>query len=209
MADSSLPYVPSYGAITKALERIKTASTPGQFTQDFLATKLDMRGGSPKPVIPFLKRTGFLRSDGAPTDLYKRFRNDAQSGAAAAEALRIGYRPLYEINEYVHDATESDLRGIIVQYTGAEANSGTTKAILGSFRALRGFADFDAEDGESSLRNGDGEAAEEPRATVVAPAGPLPHGLSLGYTINLHLPATSDVAVFNAIFSSLKEHLLP
>jgi len=33
-------------------------------------------------------------------------------------------------------------------------------------------------------------------------------GLHLSYTINLNLPATSDVAVFNAIFKSLKEHLL-
>ena len=33
-------------------------------------------------------------------------------------------------------------------------------------------------------------------------------GFSLGYTINLNLPATSDPAVFDAIFKSLKENLL-
>ena len=33
-------------------------------------------------------------------------------------------------------------------------------------------------------------------------------GLNLGYNINLNLPATSDPAVFNAIFRALKEHLL-
>ena len=33
-------------------------------------------------------------------------------------------------------------------------------------------------------------------------------GLNLAYTINLNLPATSDIAVFNAIFKSLKENLL-
>ena len=33
-------------------------------------------------------------------------------------------------------------------------------------------------------------------------------GMNLGYTINLNLPATTDVAVFNAIFKSLKEYLL-
>jgi hypothetical protein len=33
-------------------------------------------------------------------------------------------------------------------------------------------------------------------------------GLNLSYTINLNLPATSDQAVFNAIFKSLKEHLI-
>ena len=31
---------------------------------------------------------------------------------------------------------------------------------------------------------------------------------NLSYTINLNLPETTDVEVFNAIFRSLKEHLL-
>jgi hypothetical protein len=56
------------------------------------------------------------------------------------------------------------------------------------------------------------------KVTVLAPAQPefakpqpsMPQslGLNLGYTINLNLPATSDPAVFNAIFKALKEHLL-
>ncbi len=33
-------------------------------------------------------------------------------------------------------------------------------------------------------------------------------GLNLAYTINLNLPSTTDQAVFNAIFKSLREHLL-
>jgi hypothetical protein len=32
--------------------------------------------------------------------------------------------------------------------------------------------------------------------------------LGISYTINLNLPATTEVEVFNAIFKSLKEHLL-
>ena len=67
MADVQLPYVTGYGNITKALQKIQTAQTPPRFTQDFLATKLGLKGGSPRPVIPFLKRTGFLASDGTPT----------------------------------------------------------------------------------------------------------------------------------------------
>ena len=112
MAKGSLPYVTAHGNITKVLDKIKSAETPPRFTQDYLATTLDLPGGTPKPVIPFLKRTGFLGSDGAPTDLYKRFRNKAQQGAAAAEALRLGYKALYEINEYVHDAKDDDLKGV-------------------------------------------------------------------------------------------------
>jgi hypothetical protein len=209
MADTTVPYVPAYGNITKALDRIKKASTPSRFTQDFLASTLDLKGGSAKPVIPFLKRTGFLASDGSPTDLYKRFRNDTHAGAVAAEALRIGYRPLYEINEQVHDVNDADLRGTIVQATGAENNSSTVKVIVGSFKALRAYADFhglpvvkeEEQEGEDILTGDNGSTRGDQRDG-------LPAGIRLGYTINLHLNATSDVAVFNAIFKSLREHLL-
>lgn len=208
MAEVKLPYVNAYGNITKALDGIKRASTPDRFTQDFLGTKLGLKGGSARPLIPFLKRTGFLQSDGTPTDLYRRFRNEASAGAAAAEAMRIGYKPLYEINEYVHDASDEDLKGVIVQATGADAGSRVVRSVLGSFKAVRAFADFDA--AEAAVDRGSGEDAEsgaqDPGAIGV---GSLARsGIALGYTINLHLPATSDIAVFNAIFKSLREHLL-
>jgi len=207
VAEQQVPYVTAYGNITKALQKIQSAATPDRFTQDFLATKLGLKGGSPKPVIPFLKRTGFLASDGTPTSLYKRFRNSTQRGAAGAEALRKGYSGFYEVNEYAHDATAAELRGVVVQATGLEESSSTFKAIIGSFNALKAFADFAAP--ETSATE---PTEEEPASADLTPReqerdGELA-GINLGYTINLHLPATSDVAVFNAIFKSLREHLL-
>jgi hypothetical protein len=204
MAEESLPYVNATGNITKVLNKIKDAETPSRFNQDFLATTLQMPGGSPKPLIPFLKRTGFLGSDGTPTDRYKRFRG-AQSGAAAAEALRIGYKPLYRINEFAHDATDQKLKDLIIQATGAEKGSRRVGATAASFKALKAFADFSS---GASIAEGDAE----PSVEVTPPEGASPSaptgGLRLGYTINLNLPASSDVAVFDAIFRSLKEHLL-
>jgi Family of unknown function (DUF5343) len=161
MAESTLPYVTGYGNIKKVLEKIKTASTPPRFTQDFLATKLDMSGGSSRPVIPFLKRTGFLGSDGVPTDLYKRFRNHAQSGVAAAQALRIGYKPLFEINEYVHEAKDTELRGLIVQVTGAEKDSQQVRVIMGSFKVLKAFADFSTSAADEAENTPDAVSPDE------------------------------------------------
>jgi hypothetical protein len=203
MPGSSLPpYVPSYGSITKALDKIKVAETPSRFTQDFLATTLNMPGGGPKPVIPFLKRTGFLGTDGTPTELYKRFRNDAHRGGAAADALRTGYKQLYAVNEFVHDAKDAELRGIVLQATGLKDTSSTVGVIIGSFKALRDFANFKAES------DGGGEGEVEPERRNGGDGRHPPAGINLGYTINLHLPPTSDIAVFDAIFRSLKEHLL-
>lgn len=204
MAESKLPYINAYGNVTKVLEKIQGAATPDRFSQDFLAETLGMKGGSARPVIPYLKRTGFLGSDGSPTALYKSFRNPTEAGAAAAKALRIGYAPLFQMAEAAHTLDDAKLKGLIVQATGLENNSKTVGAILGSFKALKAFADPDpsahAEEPpiEEEGRGGTGDNG----------GGGLPPGLSLGYTINLHLPATSDVAVFNAIFRSLREHLL-
>ncbi len=160
MAEASVPYVMAYGNITKAFDRIKEAQPPPRFTQDFLATKLNLKGGGARPIIPFLKRTGFLGSDGTPTELYRMFRGTAaQSGAAAAEGLRTGYARLYEVNEYVHDVKDEDLKGIVVQVTGMEPGSSTVPAIMGSFKALRAFANFDAH----CRRRGDSRRGAETR----------------------------------------------
>ena len=197
------PYVTAYGSITKVLEKIQTAAVPPRFTQDFLATKLNLKGGSPKPVIPFLKRTGFLGGDGVPTELYKRFRNTNERGRAAKEALKKGYASLYEVNEYIHDASDKELKGVVVQITGADPNSNSVKSIVGSFKALKEFATFDGDESEEEYVEEE-ELPEERSGEQVI----LKRGLGLSYTINLNLPATSDIAVFDAIFKSLKENLL-
>jgi hypothetical protein len=145
-----------------------------------------------------------------PTQLYKRFRNQVERGAAAAEALRVGYKPLYEVNEYIHDANDADLKGVVVQVTGAEPKSTQVRAAVGSFKALRAYADFEAP--VSSQNESSAPDEGSPLATVAA-SGARPErdsdGVNLSYTINLNLPSTSDVAVFNAIFKSLREHILP
>jgi hypothetical protein len=211
MADELLPYVVSTGSLTRALQKIQTAATPDRFTIEFMESKLGMKGGSARPVIPFLKRTGFLASDGAPTDLYRRFRNNRERGLAAADALRIGYSPLFEANESAHDLADPDLRGLVMQMTGVDEGSRTLTAMLGSFKALREHADFTVVLGnQSEAIDQNDENLEEGRSASVGLARDSSGvtGLNIGYTINLHLPATSDIAVFNAIFRSLRENLL-
>jgi hypothetical protein len=207
---SKVPYLNAYGVITKTLDKIIQAATPMRFTQDFLSTKLAIKGGSAKPVIPFLKRTGFINSDGSPTDLYNKFRNDSLRGGAAASALGVGFETLYEMNEYVHDLNDNDLKSLIVQATGAASGSSTVKAIVGSFKALRAYADFDAKEvpAEGTPEEPKKEQPLPSAEKKAAKSGGPSLDLKLGYTINLNLPATTDIAVYDAIFKSLKGHLL-
>ena len=116
-----------------------------------------------------------------------------------------------EAKTTLHDAIK-DLKGVVVQATGLDANSTTAKAIIGSFKALRSFADFEAKGKEAEETSEDKEEESEevvpPKTKKAGTEKESPINLKLGYTINLNLPATSDIAVFNAIFKSLRDHLL-
>ncbi|MBM3555707.1 MAG: hypothetical protein FJX47_09145 [Alphaproteobacteria bacterium] len=204
-----LPSVVSTGLVSKVLEKIKSAATPDRFTQDHLSSVLNMKGGSAKSLIPFLKRIGFLGSDGAPTEIYKSFRNKTTEGQAAAKALQHGYRPLFNKNEKAHELNDADLKGLIVEITGKEPNSRTVQAILASFKAIKNVASFNSQNSEDSINNE--KKNKPPKSDAGGGTGSqekpdFPLGLS--YTINLNIPATSDSVILNAIFKSIKENLM-
>jgi hypothetical protein len=52
------------------------------------------------------------------------------------------------------------------------------------------------------------EKDEAKRVEPTPPHLPSDNAFGLHYNIQLHLPATKDVEVYNAIFKSLREHLL-
>jgi hypothetical protein len=204
---TSLPYVTAIGNVEKALAGIKAAATPESVTQDFVKTILKIPGGSGNQMAAFLKKIGFAKVDGSPSEIYTRFRNDSSMGEAAADAMKVGYAPLSTRNEYWYALDDAKLRGLIIEETGEKSDSLIVGYILGSIKGLKKFATFDKKPNEPTKI----QANELPPAL---PAAIPPNhnvqsvSLCLGYTINLNLPATTDVAVFNAIFKSLKEHLL-
>jgi hypothetical protein len=176
-------------------------------TKDFVTTVLQIKGGTGAALIPYFKKIGFVATDGSPTEIYKQFRNPNTGGSAVARAVKFGYAGLASVNEYFFKLNDKDLLSLIVQVSGAEADDQVAKLTLSTLKSLRAFADFEAT-----------SQPDEPTATALTPSvakeppSQIPMagrvGLNLGYTFNLNLPATSDQAVFNAIFRSLKEHLL-
>lgn len=198
------PFMNAYGNVAKILEKIKHAKTPDRFTYDFLKTTLDFKSSGAQAFIPLAKRLGLLASDGTPTGFYKSFRNPAQSGGAIAKAIKKGYAQLYERNETAHKLNKKDTEGLLVEITGLEKGHGTLKSILGTFVALKSFAKF-GEEGKVE------EKEKKEEEEVIPPEHELPTEvvkLNLGYTFNLVLPRTDDIAVFNAIFKALRDNLL-
>lgn len=212
---ANLPYVTATGNVTRALNAIAAAATPENVSQNFVKTILKIPGGSGNQMSAFLRKVGFANSDGSPTEIYRRFRNQTTRGEAAAASLKFGYAPLYKRNEFLHELTDKDLKGLILEETGLAADSNVPSLILSSIKAIRQFADFSA---PKSIEGKEEVAPEDvsiPQVVALSqqegrssPREGGSVGLSLGYNIHLNLPATTDIAVFNAIFKSLKENLL-
>jgi hypothetical protein len=203
------PYMNAYGNIERILNKIRDAATPPKFTQDYLSGELGFSGGSAFPFIPFAKRIGLIASDGTPTDLYRKFRNSSESGRAIAEAMRQGYSSLFKRHEYVHSLGKAELTGIVAEVTGLERDSKSLGAIVQSFLTLKKFADFNAPAfSPQDLTVGGAPSQSDLTGSTPAERGAKGQSIGLSYFINLTLPNTTEIAVFDAIFKSLREHLL-
>ncbi|WP_157782558.1 DUF5343 domain-containing protein [Stutzerimonas stutzeri] len=190
------------------LEKIKEASTPELFNEKFLNEKLNMQGGSARTLPPYLKRINFVSSDGTPTDWYREFRNPSLAGSAAFKALKHAYADLFDVNENIHKKGDAELKGVVAQVTGLDHDSPVITSIVATFKTLKSFATLDHpttpivtidEIERTEEKSPNSFPTERQNSNI---------GLNIGYNINLNLPATSDIAVFDAIFKSLKEHLL-
>lgn len=218
---AKLPYLASPGTVRTVLDKIVEARTPERFTQDFLETKLGAKGGSARAIIPLLKRIGFLQQDGSPTDLYKKFRSSNTSTAAMAQAIKHGYSELFERNEYAHELPKPKLLELINEITGNEKGNSADNYTVATFLNLKEYADFDSSISETSNTEKDtpqnGDQAFLPQNPIQSRLNENQKArnhndetvpLTLAYSINLHLPETDDIKVFDAIFQSLNRNIL-
>lgn len=75
-----------------------------------------------------------------------------------------------------------------------------------TFFALLDLADLQAEGGEPGVQLDESESFSDVKFEAPSPNSARVAGLH--YNIQIHLPATKEVEVYNAIFKSLREHLI-
>jgi hypothetical protein len=207
------PYVDAYGSIATLLNAIKRAAVPPKFTQDFISTVLGLKSTSYRAMIPFFKRLGLIDQSNIPTEAYKRYRDEQLSGVVLAELIKGAYSDLYKAHEYAEKLEPKDLQTKLKSLLGVGDDDTVVPKVAASFKALTKLADFSqtvmsAKEKGNAKSNGDLSLEDaQPRSTTPT-RSELRSSLGLSYTINLNLPATTEIDVFNAIFKSLKEHLL-
>ena len=172
-----------------------------------MATILKLTGGSAKAVPPLLKKMQFINPDGSPSLLYSKFKTEGGRSQAAFEGLRNAFAELFKRNEYVHKADENTVKDIIVEITGLKKSDKIVNLIFSTFDAIRGFISGDVTPQLESV------VAEEPNQQAQGQVKVDPHltyaqKIGLSYHINIVLPETENISVFDAIFRSLRSNLL-
>ena len=195
-------YTNSPGRFKDALQAMIGAERPAVFNRDFIETVLNVKGGSVSGFPPIMKRLGFLGSDNSPTELYGQFQSDSSRSSAAFAGLKNGFGELFKRNAHAHKAGDPKIKDYLVQITGRTKDDPIVSSIIGTFNAVKSFVTEDTETVD------DKKEVPEKKTPIETPHSELKPNLGLSYHINIVLPETKDISVFNAIFQSLKQNLL-
>ncbi len=202
-------YTQAYGSIGEFFNRIRDAQAPEKFTQQILKD-WGYKSNNHRVFIPLLKSLGFLSSEGTPTQRYHEYRNHSKSREIMANAIKEAYGDIFLIKAHPSAGDKALIQGKFKSYHNASEN--VAKLHTSTFYALLALADLKLKSKSESVTTEPIENHSEPTPpennnsnhVVDLPANKV----GLHYNIQIHLPATKDVEVYNAIFKSLKEHLL-
>jgi hypothetical protein len=167
-------------------------------------------------IIGVLKALGFLTSEGAPTSRYYEFLDQSQARRVLGDGIREAYADLFQINRKAHEMSGPEIKNKLKTLTQGQASDSVLDKMVGTFKALVAQADLDAPLGAPTTSPAGPPVAAPAAVTPVPVEGnsPAPRSLravelgGLVYNIQLILPADRDKAVYDALFRSLKEHLL-
>lgn len=189
---------------------MQTAQAPQAFNRRFLEG-LGYKSSSDRLIINVLKALGFLSSDNKPTERYFEFLDQTQAGRVLGKALEEAYSDLYEINTKAQDLSKSEVQNKLRTLTRGQFSEGVLGKMAMTFKELSKHADFEPPQG--TLDNGpeDEDVVIDEAPEPIVEAGPATPPVSLGglvYNIQIQLPESRDQAVYDALFKSLKTHLL-
>jgi hypothetical protein len=203
-------YLTTTKNLGKILAAIQNAQAPKQFSTRFLAS-LGFPSASDRLIIGVLKALGLLTPEGTPSKRYFEYLDQSQSKRVLADGIREAYADLFQINKKANELSNVDVKNKLKTLTQGQSSPAVLDKMASTFKALAQNADFTAPaTSDVAPLASDTTQQPEPPASRDNSVEAQPR-VSLGglvYNVQLILPADRDPAVYDALFKSLKEHLL-
>lgn len=185
------------------MSKIPTRAVPPKLAQQTLYA-LGYKSTRERPIRTILKFINFLDQNYVPTENYRKFRSKKLSGVVMADCIRTAYKDLYSLYTDAHNRSTTELKDFFsTRITGGDKVLTQT---VSTFKAICEFADFKKIPVIKEAR---------PEAEVITPT-PVSQvsleqptaQLPLTVNIQIQLPVTENVEVYEKIFEALRKHLI-
>lgn len=203
-------YLTSTKNLASFLDAIKTAQAPSVFNLRFLES-LGFSSSNDRLLIGVLAALGFLNSDRKPTDRYFRFLDQTQSEIVLAEAIRDAYSDLFQVNTNAQTLSKAEVMNKFKTLSQGQYSESVLDKMGLTFSELVKLADFKTKPATPPKSVEEDVVSEVAAVEAHQDAGKIKPRTSLGglhYNIQIILPESRDPKVYDALFRSLREHLL-
>lgn len=203
----------SYLTSTKNLESIINsvinAKAPERFTNKFLED-LGYKSSNDRLIIGMFKALGLLDDNGQPLQRYYEFLDQTQTGRIIAIGIEEAYEDLFNLRKDAQNLTNDEVKNKLKTITQGQKSDKILGLMAMTFRAFCDLADWDADAAEEPSEIKTPPAALQDNNIETTQAKTVATGteMNLHYNIQIHLPETTNMAVYDAIFQSLKKHLM-
>lgn len=137
---ANIPYLTKTSAVKDFLKKIQETGEPSKVTIAYLKT-IGFTSSNDQPLLPVFKFLGFLDSSGAPTDLYRKYRNKKEAPKVLGRAVSSAYSGLYATYPDAHKRDAEALANYFRESTGLGERA--VSAIVNTFKTLSESADFE------------------------------------------------------------------
>jgi hypothetical protein len=198
-------YLVSANRVSDFFKQIKDGQAPERLTQQLLKD-WGFASTNDRAFIPLLKALGFLTPEGKPTIRYNEYRDHSKSRAVLGEAIRDAYSDLFLIKSSPSDADREAIKGKFKSFHNTSDN--VAGLMTKTFYSLLALADINAAPIVPTVEPDVREELPGTRSTVQRARRNDGLVSGLHYNIQIHLPPTKDIEVYNAIFKALRVHLV-
>lgn len=203
----TMSYLSSVKNVEAIFNSMLAAKAPDKFTTRFLED-LGFKSSSDRLFISMLKALGFIDNNGMPQQRYYEFMDQSQAKKIVARGVTEAYEDLFNLRRDAQNLTNEEVKNKLKTLTQGQKGERVIEQMASTFKALCAYADWSEELPEPELPIIREQSAKQSNTT---PDQVMPSGnkhMNLHYNIQIHLPETTNMAVYDAIFQSLKKHLM-
>lgn len=208
-------YLTTVKNLESILNSILTARAPERFTTKFLED-LGFKSSTDRLIVGVLKALGLLDDGGIPTQRYFEFLDQSQSKKIIALGIQEAYEDLFNLRIDAQNMTNDEIKNKLKTLTQGQKSDRVIEQMAMTFRSLCNYAEWNGQEKvnktieveEKNLTNADEQIKSEVDPFNTIDNSSSQKRMDLHYNIQIHLPETTNMAVYDAIFQSLKRHLI-